>query len=122
MYAFPQVKRHIDIFLSHDWPRGIHRYGNAVKLLRQKKFFTEEVEKNTLGSPVAEDLLYLLQPSYWFAAHLHVKFPALVQHSVSNSFSNSYLYHAGYFMYHIPLQLFLGPRRDKTCLRVLQTD
>ena len=78
------MKKHIDIFLSHDWPRGIHRYGNAVKLLRQKKFFAEDVEKNTLGSPVAEDLLYLLQPSYWFAAHLHVKFPALVQHSVSN--------------------------------------
>ncbi|XP_045178356.2 lariat debranching enzyme A-like [Mercenaria mercenaria] len=81
VFRLKQVKQHIDIFLSHDWPRGIYKYGNVNKLVQKKKFFAEEIEKDILGNPVAADLLKLLQPTYWFSAHLHVKFPALVQHS-----------------------------------------
>ena len=29
--------------MSHDWPRGIARYGNTEQLLRKKKFLREEV-------------------------------------------------------------------------------
>ena len=45
-------------------------------------YFREEVEKNTLGSRAAEDLLKKIQPDYWFSGHLHVKFPAVVKHQV----------------------------------------
>ena len=69
-----------DIFISHDWPRGIARHGNTAQLLRKKKYFRKEVEENTLGSPPGERLMMLLRPSFWFAAHLHVKFAALVRH------------------------------------------
>lgn len=72
----------IDIFMSHDWPRGIYFYGSTKELLRKKKFLRQEVESNTLGSPAAEELLAHLQPSYWFSAHLHVKFAAVMQHPV----------------------------------------
>lgn len=39
-----------------------------------------QVQDQCLGSPVATELLMTLKPDYYFAAHLHVKFPALVRH------------------------------------------
>jgi lariat debranching enzyme len=70
-----------DIFLSHDWPIGITRFGDERSLLRKKAFFTEEVQTNTLGSPPLLKLLQTIHPAYWFAAHLHVKFSALVPYA-----------------------------------------
>jgi lariat debranching enzyme len=42
------------------------------------------VQQNCLGSPPNNELLELLQPKWWFAAHLHVKFKATVQHKTQN--------------------------------------
>lgn len=70
----------LNVFLSHDWPRGIEQFGDLPTLLRRKPFFQREVQSNSLGSPAGEFLLYQLKPEYWFAAHLHVKFAAIVRH------------------------------------------
>ncbi|XP_069108816.1 lariat debranching enzyme-like [Argopecten irradians] len=80
VFRLKQLTKPIDIFMTHDWPRGIYDYGNTSQLLKAKQFLRDEVESGTLGSPPAEELLMKLQPRYWFSAHLHVKFAAIVQH------------------------------------------
>ena len=73
-------RRRCQIMLSHDWPQSIERYGDTTALVRAKPFFRQEIQNNCLGSPPNRELLLALQPQWWFAAHLHVKFHAVVQH------------------------------------------
>ncbi|XP_077436425.1 lariat debranching enzyme [Vanacampus margaritifer] len=80
VFKLKQIRMPVDIFLSHDWPRGICHHGPTEELLRKKKFLRQDVESNSLGSPAAAELLEHLQPTYWFSAHLHVKFAALKKH------------------------------------------
>ncbi|KAJ6373261.1 hypothetical protein OIU76_027569 [Salix suchowensis] len=75
-----QVEEPIDIFLSHDWPVGITDCGNWKQLARYKPHFEKEIQEKTLGSKAAAQLLEKLRPAYWFSAHLHCKFAAVVQH------------------------------------------
>ena len=75
-----QLSGHVDIFLSHDWPRGVHRHGDERRLLQTKRFLEQEVQTNTLGNPHTVKVMSKLRPDYWFAAHLHTKFAALVKH------------------------------------------
>ncbi|KMQ90935.1 lariat debranching enzyme, partial [Lasius niger] len=78
VFRLKQLSGKIDIFLSHDWPAGVTKYGDEDTLLRRKPFFKDDIESNTLGSPPGMELLERLYPSYWFSAHLHCKFAALV--------------------------------------------
>jgi lariat debranching enzyme len=43
VYKMLQIREPIDIFLSHDWPLGIERYGNTAELIKKKSFFKAEV-------------------------------------------------------------------------------
>ena len=79
----------IDVFLSHDWPAGITKYGDERALLKKKPFFRADIESGKLGSPPLMHLLQWLQPTYWFAAHLHCKFTAIVTHGTDPSASST---------------------------------
>lgn len=85
----------LQVMLSHDWPRGVTKFGNTQKLLRYtawttdllllllilllaplsvvlllllaryKKHFREEVEEDRLGSGPTREVLDVVQPDYW---------------------------------------------------------
>ncbi|KAF6255577.1 lariat debranching enzyme, C-terminal domain-containing protein [Scenedesmus sp. NREL 46B-D3] len=80
VHRLMQLQQPTSIFLSHDWPNLITRYGNSSWLFKKKPYFQKEAERGDLGSPANQQLLETLQPDYWFSAHLHVKFPAVVPH------------------------------------------
>nr|SVE72953.1 EOG090X06RW [Ceriodaphnia reticulata] len=81
VFRLKQLKNDIDIFISHDWPRGIYNYADTSELLHWKPFFRNEIANNVLGSQAGEILLHELKPKYWFSAHLHCRFAATVQHN-----------------------------------------
>eukprot|EP00466_Bigelowiella_natans_P010075 jgi/Bigna1/42722/e_gw1.67.51.1 len=80
VFRLLQVAEPIDVFISHDWPQRIYHYGNVQHLIRRKRHFEREIADNSLGNPAHTKLLNILKPKYWFSAHLHVKFPAIVRH------------------------------------------
>jgi lariat debranching enzyme len=84
-----QLKNNVDIMISHDWPRGITKFGNVEELLDKKRFLKKEIQENSLGSVPAEYLLNAIKPRYWFSAHLHVKFSAVVEHQNDDSKKNT---------------------------------
>lgn len=80
VFRLCQLRNKIHVMLSHDWPRGITDYGDTNKLLKWKTFLREDIESNRLGSVPAMQVLRTLKPDYWFAAHLHCQYAALVKH------------------------------------------
>ncbi|EOD12981.1 hypothetical protein EMIHUDRAFT_76618 [Emiliania huxleyi CCMP1516] len=86
-----QLRQPMDVFLSHDWPAHIATMGDTNALLRKKSFLRDEAvvpgppSQAARTLPAGEQLLKHLKPDYWFAAHLHVKFAAVVQHAAGAS-------------------------------------
>lgn len=79
-FRLSQLKKPLDIMLTHDWPLGVYHQGNTAQLIKFKPYFADEIHNNTLGSSENERLLKLLKPKYWFSAHLHVKFACVYKH------------------------------------------
>uniref|UniRef100_H2Z5J0 Lariat debranching enzyme C-terminal domain-containing protein n=1 Tax=Ciona savignyi TaxID=51511 RepID=H2Z5J0_CIOSA len=88
VFRLKQLKKNMDIMMSHDWPNGVVKHGKKDELLRKKPYFREDVENSQLGSLPAWQLLTTLRPRYWFSGHLHVKFAALVDHESNVSSTN----------------------------------
>ena len=78
-----QVRSQVDVGISHDWPRAVEWHGDYKTLFKKKNDFEAESRDGTLGSVAARRVFDRLRPAYWFAAHLHVKFAAMVNHEES---------------------------------------
>ncbi|RVX67640.1 hypothetical protein B0A52_08169 [Exophiala mesophila] len=74
------VRSQIDIGLSHDWPQGIEMLGDHQWLFRSKPGFQTDSISGRLGSVAARNCLEYLRPHYWFSAHLHTKYVAIMHH------------------------------------------
>ncbi|VDP43492.1 unnamed protein product [Soboliphyme baturini] len=79
------IRQPIDVFVSHEWPLGIHHFGDYSTLFTRKPFLRDDAENDQLGSPPGRELLEQLKPRFWFAAHLHVKFAAFCDHGAGRS-------------------------------------
>jgi len=75
-----QIRTQVDVGISHDWPRGVEWKGDWGRLFARKNHFESDARAGTLGSVAAKYVMDRLRPSYWFSAHLHVKFAAVVRH------------------------------------------
>ena len=70
----------VDVGVSHDWPREIEWQGDWKTLFKKKDLFEADARAGTLGSSAARYVLDRVRPRYWFSAHLHCKFAAMVEH------------------------------------------
>ncbi|KAI4122806.1 MAG: hypothetical protein LQ338_005597 [Usnochroma carphineum] len=75
-----QVRTQVDVGISHDWPRKIEWSGDYQQLFRFKPHFKSDAENGRLGSPAAKYVMDRLRPKWWFAAHLHCKYSAIVDY------------------------------------------
>ena len=73
-----QLRTQIDVGISHDWPQSIEWSGNWKQLFNRKKDFEADSRNGRLGSVAAKLVLHRLRPAFWFSAHLHIKFSAIV--------------------------------------------
>jgi lariat debranching enzyme len=80
-FRLSQIKQPLDIMVTHDWPANVYKCGDVAYLLRLKPFLADEIGTNPLGSLENERLLKLLQPTYWFSAHFHVKYAGVYKHT-----------------------------------------
>lgn len=84
VFRLQQLSKKIDIFMSHDWPMNVDKFGDemtSTHLVEIRPHFHNDIENNCLGSPANKEILERLMPSYWFAGHMHCRFSAVVPHS-----------------------------------------
>lgn len=83
------VRTQVDIGISHDWPQGVEWLGDHRELFKQKDLFEADANEGKLGSIAARQCLARLRPPHWFSAHLHIKYPAVVEHPGYEDMHNS---------------------------------
>lgn len=77
------------------------------ELLTYKPFLKKEIEDHSFGSAPLLRVLEIAKPSYWFSAHMHVKYAALYPHPQN------------YFTHFLSLDKCLGKR---SCLQMIELE
>ncbi|KAL2433269.1 Lariat debranching enzyme [Exophiala dermatitidis] len=81
------IRTQVDIGLSHDWPQRVEMHGDFEWLFRSKPGFGVDSKNGKLGNPAARQCLDRLRPPYWFSAHLHTRYAAIVEHGQNDGSS-----------------------------------
>lgn len=84
-----QVNTQVDVGVSHDWPNGVEWMGDWKKLFKKKDSFEADARNGTLGSKAARYVLDRLRPAWWFSAHMHCKFAAVVKFDAESEKANA---------------------------------
>ncbi|KAK0386576.1 hypothetical protein NLU13_6411 [Sarocladium strictum] len=79
------LQSQVDVGLSHDWPRNVEDHGDSNWLFKKKPDFRTDARDGRLGNLAAKYVMDRLRPPYWFSAHMHIKFPALVKYGDEES-------------------------------------
>lgn len=74
------LRTQVDVGVSHDWPRGVEWDGDWKGLFKRKDLFERDAREGKLGSLAARKVMDRLRPKWWFSAHLHCKFSAVVHY------------------------------------------
>lgn len=69
-----QVSGSVDLFMTHDWPQHVGYKGDTDALLQRKPFLQRDLGK--MGNPFSQQVAERLQPKYWLASHMHVRWDA----------------------------------------------
>ncbi|KAI4172066.1 MAG: hypothetical protein LQ343_003813 [Gyalolechia ehrenbergii] len=77
-----QIRSQVDVGMSHDWPWKVEWKGDWKQLFRFKPHFQSDAKSGRLGSPAGKYVMDRLRPKWWFAAHLHCKFSAVMNHDI----------------------------------------
>jgi lariat debranching enzyme len=88
LWKLQQVRNPIDVIMSHDWPDGITKYGDEAGLLREKPYYTQDIENGSLGCKYYSELMQLHKPQWWISGHMHVFFKATVNYEVTDRITN----------------------------------
>ena len=76
-----QLRSQVDVGVSHDWPNGVEWLGNWKWLFKRKDLFEKDAREGHLGNVAAREIMDWLRPPFWFSAHLHIKYAAIVDYA-----------------------------------------
>ena len=110
-----QIKTQVDVGISHDWPNGVEWMGDWKKLFKKKDSFEADARNGTLGSKAARFVLDRLRPAWWFSAHMHCKFAAVVKFDGEGKEANAQIDNAKSSSN--PNEISLGTDEDEAAMK-----
>jgi lariat debranching enzyme len=76
--------RTVSLCLTHDWPSLIFQGPQKNKILKDKKYFSDDIEKNFIGNKGGDIMITLMEPNIYFSGHYHYYLESCLNHNSMN--------------------------------------